>query len=235
MVYVPAGPFLMGSLIEDPWARPNERPQHTATTGAYWIDRTEITNAQYRECVVDGRCTAPIETRVYLSANRSDHPVVYVLWEQAAAYCQWVGGRLPTEEEWEKAARGIDARTYPWGNTFVASRLNFCDRHCGRESEGVMSSDGYSVTAPVGRFGIGASPYGVLDMAGNVWEWTGSWYTAYPGSTYHSSLYGQQLHVIRGGGWDSGRLSVRTAQRSAEWPGANYDNTGFRCIVPGSQ
>jgi len=128
MVYVPAGRFWMGSEDGDPDAFYNEKPQHEVNLDAFWIDRTEVTNAQYRRCVDDGPCSPPSRSISYDRDNYydnpefDDYPVIYVDWNQAKAYCTWADKRLPTEVEWEKAARGTDRRIYPWGNDFDGSR-----------------------------------------------------------------------------------------------------------------
>ncbi len=168
MVHVPAGAFEMGS--DDGYD--DEKPVHTVYLDAYWIDRTEVTNAQYRRCVQAGECreSACAGDGAY---NGADQPVVCVSWDDAAAYCEWAGGRLPMEAEWEKAARGTDGRAFPWGNEFDCRKGNFDD-----ETElddytvpGGPDCDGYDRTAPVGSYAAGASPYGALNMAGNVREW----------------------------------------------------------------
>jgi formylglycine-generating enzyme required for sulfatase activity len=162
MVHIPAGEFLMGS-DETPFAY--ERPQHIIFLDEYWIDRTEVSNAQYRLCVEAGSCAEP---QSWADPNfSSDNQPAIVTWEGAHQYCQWVDGRLPTEAEWEKAARGTDGRMWPWGNEFEPNRANLSD-----------DADGYGFTAPVGSFPGDASPYGLLDVAGNAAEWVADWYDA---------------------------------------------------------
>jgi len=195
LVYVPAGEFLMGSTeadIDKVMAQCSfckreltvgEQPQHTVTLAAYWINKTEVTNGMYAQCVADGACEPPQETKSYTRSSYyddnqyADYPVIYVDWNQANGYCEWAGGRLPSEAEWEKAARGTDGRTYPWGEQGVAGNLlNFADKNTNFDWSDKTIDDGYEDTAPVGNYPEGASVYGVLDMAGNVYEWVADWY-----------------------------------------------------------
>ena len=190
MVYVPAGEFLMGSEDED--ADSDEDPEHTVYLDAYWIYKHEVTNAQYRQCVDEGECDVPSNVNQFNNPDFDDHPVVFVSWYDADAYCQWAGGRLPTEAEWEKAARGTDGRKFPWGEESpTCSLAQF--RDCSGE------------TKPVGSFPAGASPYGALDMAGNVWEWVGDWYDGgYYSQSPSENPQGPdsgEYRVIRGGSW----------------------------------
>lgn len=233
MVFVPAGDFLMGSSEADPNADEDEKPRHLVYLCSYWIDRTEVTTAEYRRCVEAGRCSPGGLVSATFIAD--DLPVVGVNWQQASSYCTWVGARLPTEAEWEKAARGIDGRIYPWGGDFDGSRLNYCDANCVADWRDFDGDDGYRYTAPVGSFPTGVSPFGALDMSGNVWEWTADWYEA---DWYHRSPYknptGPQSgvqRVIRGGSWLYPAESVRVARRHRDVPTSRYDNIGFRCVV----
>jgi formylglycine-generating enzyme required for sulfatase activity len=233
MVYIPAGEFLLGSPENDPLADDDEKPQRPIFLDAFWIDKTEITNTQYQLCVSDGLCPP------YRPQGRrfeDDHqPVVGVDWFQAVSYCEWSGGRLPTEAEWEKAARGVDGRIYPWGNEFDGSRLNSCDVNCIADWKNRRIDDGYGYTAPVGLFPAGASPYGVLDMSGNVWEWTADWYAA----DYYSLASSQnppgpssgEQRVVRGGSWYYYGTNLRVPNRHRDSPHYRYDNIGFRCVV----
>ena len=176
-VCVPDGELLMGSdKSVDSQAHDDELPQHSVYLDAYWIDQTEVTNAMYEQCVSAGECTPPAKNSSYTrdfyygNSQFDDYPVIYVDWNQAKAYCQWAGRRLPTEAEWEKAARGTDGRIYPWGNTNPdRSLLNY--------------NGNIDDTAEVGDYPAGQSPYGALDMAGNVWEWVADWY----GETYYQN------------------------------------------------
>ncbi|NTV38152.1 MAG: formylglycine-generating enzyme family protein, partial [Anaerolineales bacterium] len=193
MVYVQAGDFLMGNPLGV--GSDEEAPQHIVTLNGFWVDSTEVTNAQYRLFVDATGHPAPINCDwgdpTYGDAAYADHPVVCVNWDDANAYCEWAGARLPTEAEWEKAARGTDGQMYPWGTVFDGTLVNFCDARCDNERvndcgdtrcysvpKDPTVNDSYVHTAPVGSFLAGASPYGALDMAGNVWEWVADWYDA---------------------------------------------------------
>jgi formylglycine-generating enzyme required for sulfatase activity len=221
IVYVPAGTFLMGSADSDPDAQYEEKPQHQVTLDAFWIDRTEVTNAQYARCVAAGACqkSALADDARF---NGADYPVVGVVWQNAADYCRWAGGRLPSEAEWEYAARGPEGRLYPWGNTFDGSKVS---------STG--NADGYEYTAPVGSLPAGASWVGALDMAGNVYEWTNNWYDEYSSEpqTNPSGPADGQTRVLRGGGWYDTSASVRAAYRHGYSPDDPVDAFGFRCVV----
>ncbi len=244
----------------------DESPRHNVYLDAYWIDQTEVTVAMYRTFVAEtGYETSaehdgwgapykpgPIEdewTHVegvdWLHPQdpnifaRDDHPVVQVSWEDAAAYCAWVGGALPTEAQWEKAARGKDVRLWPWGESFIELRGNFCDSFCPVERNKQLTfTDGYSRTAPTGSFPDGASPYGALDMAGNVWEWVADWYDEnyYANSPYENPggpLSGTE-RAQRGGAWLDYESWVRTTVRHATPPWVRCDDLGFRCAYPAS-
>jgi formylglycine-generating enzyme required for sulfatase activity len=241
MVDVPAGEFLMGSTDDDSEAYDDDKPQHTVYLDSFWIDRTEVTNAQFRKCVEAGACQAPTTCEwgdpTYNDGDKADHPVVCVICNQAQAYCQWAGARLPTEAEWEKAARGTAGRIYPWGNTFDGTKVNFCDRNCEYDWKDSAIDDGYARTAPVGHYLAGASPYGALDMSGNVWEWVNDWYS----STYYSVSPDSnpqgpdtgEWKVLRGGSWNGNRNAVRAANRSYRYPTTRYSLIGFRCAASG--
>jgi serine/threonine-protein kinase len=218
MVYVPEGKFLMGS--PDGEGADDEHPQHTVYLDAFWIDRTEVTDAMYEKCVDDDACQPAKDYGSDFTG--SNQPVVGVSWNDANAYCQWAGCRLPSEAEWEKAARGTDGRTYPWGND-----VPDCDR---AQFSGCA---GGSIT--VGSKPTGVSPYGTLDMAGNVWEWVGDWYN----SDYYSQSPSRNptgpktgdYRVLRGGSWSRSQFYVRSARRYGNFPGTRDDFIGFRCAL----
>jgi formylglycine-generating enzyme required for sulfatase activity len=241
MEFIPAGSFLMGSLDGDTTADSDEKPQHSVYLNAYWIDQTEVTNAQMARCVAAGICQPPSLVKSYTrstyygEAQFDNYPVIYVTWEDANSYCTWAGGRLPTEAEWEKAARGPVGQTYPWGNEPVASRLvNFCDWNCPFEWKDSSIDDGYADTSPVGNFPAGASPYGVLDMAGNVWEWVQDWYSeTYYASSPSSNPIGPssgQYRVLRGGAFSDIAAQVRSSFRNEKPDHSNWP-VGFRCAA----
>jgi hypothetical protein len=223
MVYVPEGSFLMGS------DKKSESPSHNVWLDAFWIDRTEVTNAMYSKCVQAGVCTTPLDYRshshpsYYDNPMYSNYPVINVNWYQANAYCQWAGRRLPTEAEWEKAARGNDGRIYPWGKQSpTASLLNFY----------YYNKD----TVAVDLYPNSTSPYGVLNMAGNVWEWVYDWYgESFYGVSPSRNPGGPSkgtTHVLRGGGWASDANQVRVTTRSGDLkPNEANDRIGFRCLL----
>jgi iron(II)-dependent oxidoreductase len=217
MVEIPAGEFLFGS-DEQPEASPPQK----VNLPAFYIDVYEVTNAQFAAFVAATGYKTTAEQagepswRDYFGKGEEEHPVVKVSWYDAEAYCKWAGKRLPTEQEWEKAARGTDGRRYPWGNEFDPEKVN------GMEA-------GYRRTLPVGSLPAGASPYGVMDMAGNVAEWTADWYKAYPGSSYRDQYMGEKFRITRGGGWFSDKEQVQTFFRNSTAPEAANDDLGFRC------
>lgn len=233
MVFIPAGDFLMGSASTDPEADADEQPRHVVYLDEFWIDEVEVSNYNYNRCLEAGGCSPPqVGSGLF---DGDDLPVVGVDWEQSADYCAWAGARLPTEAEWEKAARGVDGRQFPWGNEFDGALLNYCDANCVADWRDFGADDGYRYTAPVGSYPAGASPYGVLDMSGNVWEWTADWYAA---DAYARSVYKNPTgpasglqRVIRGGSWFYAGKSLRVTRRHKDAPLSRYDNIGFRCAV----
>jgi formylglycine-generating enzyme required for sulfatase activity len=241
MIHMPDGEFLMGSTDADPKATADEKPAHTVTLDAFWIDRTEVTNGQYvrflnalgehrgtcggYDCVetkIEDQDSHILrqEGRYVVESGFEDHPVTEVTWHGAQAYCEWAGVRLPTEAEWEKAARGVDGRLYPWGNDAPD-----CDKAqyagCGGK------------TVPAGSKPAGASPYGVLDMAGNVWEWVADWYDeAYYECSPVQNPQGANSgirKVFRGGSWGYLPKFMRTTDRARNRPAYAGFNVGFRC------
>jgi len=222
LVRVPAGEFLMGSdKGKDPDADDDEQPQHRLRLGEYWIGKYPVTNAQYK-AFVDATGYAPPEhwEGGQIPAGKENHPVVHVSWYEAVAFCEWAGLRLPTEAEWEKAARGTDGRTYPWGNQAPdKQRCNF-NRNIGD-------------TTRVGQYPAGTSPYGCLDMAGNVWEWTSSMNRSYPyrADDGRENLEVARDRIVRGGSWDDNQRLVRAADRSRNFPENKSDLVGFRCAL----
>jgi serine/threonine-protein kinase len=243
-VYVPSGEFTMGAadidaLISMGNGRAySEIPVHTVYLDGYWIDKYEVSNGQYALCVDAGVCQPPYlsssETRKNYFGNPeySNYPVIWVKWYMARVYCEWAGRRLPTEAEWEKAARGTDGRKYPWGNDSLSGeRANFCDINCLRTIANPLYDDGYADTSPVGNYPAGTSPYGVMDMSGNVWEWTSTIIQLYPydpaDGRENPDLYSER--VWRGGPWSNGYWWLRSAVRYRSSPSYWYVNLGFRC------
>ena len=214
MVLVPEGEFTMGS--DDGSA--DEKPVHQVFLDTYYIDKYEVTNALYKACVDAGVCEEPSDTENYNNSQYAQHPVVYVNWNKANEYCEWRGARLPTEAEWEKAARGTDGRTYPWGEEIDSSFANY----------GGNVGD----TTPVGSYESGVSSYGAYDMAGNVWEWVSSLYQGYPYSANDGRedlLDTSGSRVLRGGAWNSNANGVRSAARDSFDPSVTLNLIGFRC------
>ncbi|MBN1285796.1 MAG: SUMF1/EgtB/PvdO family nonheme iron enzyme [Anaerolineae bacterium] len=235
-VYVPAGCFMMGSEngYED------ERPVHRVCLSAFWIGQTEITNAQYRACAEAYECTIPKGTE-YFDRNFSDYPITRITWEQASQFASWIGGNLPTEAQWEYAARGPAGWVYPWGNLFDfgSIRLNFCDVTCYIEDiRDETQNDGYQLKAPVGSYPRGASWVGALDMAGNVWEWIFDYYNTYSYELMNDGAINpvaadinvNGAHVVRGGGFMNNDYSTRSATRG--FGSSSYEHVGFRITIP---
>jgi len=240
-IYIPAGTFHMGGF--DVRAAPDEFPAHDVTLDAYWMDQLEVTNAMYQLCVGAGVCTLPQNLGTQRKADYfnnpdfKDYPVVYVTWGQAKTYCEWAGRRLPTEAEWEHAARGDDMRTFPWGEDKADYRLaNF----------NMLVRD----TSRVGSYPLGASPFGILDMAGNVAEWTNDLYRSNyysisplvnpPGPAEGAALF----RVVRGGSLGDAEINIRVPKRSSvlgsdlrakigspEYLGDFSPRIGFRCAA----
>ena len=240
-IHIPAGKFFMGGM--DVYRENDEQPAHEVFIDSFWIDQVEVTNGMYQLCVNAGVCRPPREQRsdnreeYYGTPQFRDYPVVNVAWFDANAYCQWAGRRLPTEAEWERAARGDDKRNYPWGdelpNEYNSNSLNTVGD-----------------TTRVGSYAEGASPYGVLDMAGNVWEWVADFYRAdYYAKSPLENPQGpsaeevfDSMRVIRGGSFQEDGIFLRLVNRSYQqgpdprakqedeaYYGKTSTRIGFRC------
>jgi formylglycine-generating enzyme required for sulfatase activity len=239
MLFVPAGTFQMGSDKNETAVTPAELPNHEVSLDGFWIDQTEISNAQYNQCVNAGICRES-QYATNPSYNGDGFPVVGIAWDDALDYCDWVGGRLPTEAEWEYAAKGQSGGIYPWGNDFNGTLANFCDANCNENWADPNFDDGYRQSAPTGRFPGGASWVGALDMAGNVWEWTWDWCAGYSSDSQINPQGPDEgiCKIIRGGAWTSPSDGIRTTYRmmsSEIRPDIRHSNIGFRCVVPGNQ
>ncbi len=232
MVYVPAGEFRMGSDI----GADDEKPVHTVYLDAFWIDQTEVTNSRYAKCVATGRCGLPFTSSSYTresyygNVEFDDYPVINVNWYNADLYCEWAGRRLPTEAEWEKAAGWDDVKqrmyVYPWGNSINCTLANF----------GNSKDDGcIGDTTKVGSYLDGSSPFGGLDMAGNVLEWVNDWFDEYYYSISPSSNPlgpdSGQYRVYRGGSWDYQSSGLRVSWRGFWDPSSAWSNDGIRCAM----
>ena len=221
-MYIPEGSFLMGSNSGDS----DEKPVHLVTLDAYWIDQTEVTVGMYRACVDAGVCAEPEKTSsvthssYFYNNTYDDYPVVYVTWYDAIDYCSWVGGRLPTEAEWEKAARGDKQIKYPWGN---ASATN----------QHANYGDNLGDVDRVGSYPMGASPFGVMDMAGNAYEWVSDYYSSsYYGISPSFNPTGPSSgtrHTLRSASFNTSSTTIRAANRGSYAPGTTGDDDGFRC------
>jgi formylglycine-generating enzyme required for sulfatase activity len=207
-VVIPGGVFTQGSTRGDE----DERPARKVNVKTFAIDRTEVTRSAYDECVQAKRCKArPHDAK---TADDPQLPMTDVDWNDAQAYCRYAGGRLPTEAEWEKAARGDDGREYPWGNDADCSRANWGSF----EGEGPCADKNPGHPVPVGQYPTGASPYGVLDLGGNVWEWVADKYDEDP-----------KRRVVRGGSCCSYFVGPRAPNRNAWAPQHRDSDLGFRC------
>jgi formylglycine-generating enzyme required for sulfatase activity len=220
-VRIPAGTFLMGSAPGD--GETDEHPAHAVTVPSFCMERLEVTVAEYEACMLAGVCTATgADSQCNMNPgkrpSRSNHPVNCVDFSQAMTFCAYIGARLPTEPEWEYAARGVDGRKYPWGNTPPGPQLlNACGAECSVYAANLATpetkmamypgSDGYAETSPVGSYPRGASPFGILDIAGNVYEWTSSPYCTYPQHNCSS-----QYRVYRGAGWYTEKTAAVTTR-----------------------
>ncbi len=225
MRLVPAGEFTMGSES----GNNGEEPIHQVYLDAFYMDIYEVTNAAYKSCVAADVCDPPQSTSSYThddyyeNSQYDDYPVIYVDWNQANAYCEWRGASLPTEAQWEKAARGDDGRTYPWGEGISCSQADYYDGN----------KDCIGDTTEVGSYESGKSPYGMYDMAGNVWEWVADWYDLiYYANSPSSNPLGPssgEYRALRGGSWYYNDYYLRASYRSWNVPSYNYYVVGFRC------
>lgn len=219
----------------------SEGPQAEVFVPAFSIDRTEVTARAYAGCVRQGACRAAPEVRLDDEPAARDLPVERVTWQEANAFCRWRGGRLPSEAEWEKAARGVGRRTWPWGEEWQARRANHgrslrlggSGPQSGADDDNLDGTDGFASRAPVGSFVAGASAYGALDMAGNVWEWTSGHYSRDPphGVTRMDPRgpLSADERTIRGGSYRSPPSDLRLTRRVGLSPGERLAGVGFRC------
>ncbi len=219
MILVPGGEFIMGN---DKGYK-DEGPTHKVFLTGYYIDRFPVTNKQFKEYLKDTDAEPPRNFWDHPDFNHDDQPVIGVNWDEAKAYCNWAGKRLPTEAEWEKAARGTDARQYPWGNEWEPNRCNSLEI-------------GVKKTTVVDAYPNGVSPYGVMDLAGNVYEWCEDWYDemAYQYSTYKNPTgpkFGT-MKILRGGSWSNLPGNIRVTFRLKSTPDRHVQTFGFRCVKP---
>lgn len=226
LAYVPAGEFTMGASPYDSDRDTNEEPQHAVYLDAFWISKTQVTNAMFNTCVNAGVCkySASHQTNpYYLDPLYVDHPVVYISWPMAQTYCAWTGGRLPTEAEWEKAARGTDGARYAWGEERPREKF-------------VNAGNVYGTTTAVGLFPYGKSPYGALDMGGNVREWVSDWYDPdyYQYAPTNNPLGPESgdKKVLKGAAYSDDIRYTRPSNRLAHEPKSPGAVRGFRCVYP---
>jgi formylglycine-generating enzyme required for sulfatase activity len=237
MRLVPAGEFIMGTDRTDPenthlkigTVKPlykDQRPEHKVHLDAFYIDEKEVTNHEYKK-FIDATQFPELpghwEEGVFPEGT-GDLPVTNVTWREALTYALWAGKRLPTEAQWEKAARGTDGRLFPWGDEYQKGWAN-------------VGVDGAKALASGGSYPKDVSPYQVFDMAGNVMEWTASWYQPYPGSDYQFKKFGKEFKVLRGNGFQKGGHYFLEAYRYAFYrteakPDEYFENVGFRCVIP---
>lgn len=237
MVLIPAGEFIMGTDKTDPdntqqkigTVKPlylDQHPERKVTLDAYYIDRYEVTNKEFKQFMDDTKYPDPPGNWVggTFPEGRGDHPVTSIIWQEALAYALWAKKSLPTEAQWEKAARGPDGLSYPWGNVYEKGKAN-------------VGIEDAKATVPVGSHPEDISPYQVYDMAGNVMEWTLDWYEAYPGNVHKDPRFGKKFKVLRGNAFQkSGHYfldAYRYAFNRTEVPADEYfENVGFRCVLP---
>ena len=225
MVYIPEGYFQMGTAS----GRKDEKPMHFVFTPAYFIDKYEVSNAKYREFVLATGHQQPLlwDDETF---NKPDFPVVGISWHDAMAYAKWKGGRLPTEAEWEKAARGNDGRLWPWGNVWDKGFFFYFVNIFGDQ-------DNYPATAPVNYYQSGASPFGLFNTAGNVWEWCLDWYDEdyyrmSPEINPEGPKKPGKMKTLRGGSWINDIDGVQVVHRARNFPDTKNKIYGFRTVLP---
>ena len=226
LIYIPGGESWEGSGDWDHEYKTDETPEHKVTLNAFYIDRTEVTNSMYAECVNAGACDIPSSIEVnprFYDLHFANYPIVYVSWQSAMDYCAWIGGRLPTEAEWEKAARGTSRRKYPWKESYPSAT-------------NVNAANSVGDTTPVGSFLLGESYYGVQDMAGNVREWILDWYSpTFFSEAFYINPVGPATgtdKVLKGGSYYDNYEHTRIADRLFHDPNSIGINRGFRCVIP---
>ena len=225
LIYIPAGEAWVGSGEWDHEYKLDETPEHKVSLDAFWMYKTEVSNAMYAQCVNAGVCDEPCSEETnprFRDPLYANHPVVYVTWQNAMDYCTWVGGRLPTEAEWEKAARGSGKAKYPWQDDDPSAK-------------NVNAANSIGDTTPVGSYPLGASEYGVLDMAGNVREWVYDWYREdyYPSAPTQNPMGAATGtdKVLKGGSYYDNYEHTRIAGRLHHSPSSAGVNRGFRCVI----
>lgn len=220
MVLIPAGEFAMGSDR----GQADEQPVHRVSLDAFHLDVYEVTVSRYAEFLASQRADPPFKWNEATTGSQGNKPVTGVDWYDAREYCRWVGKRLPTEAEWEMAARGTEGRLYPWGNEHPTKA---------HANAGQTKWRGYDTLTNVGRYGPGKSPNGLYDLAGNLWEWVADWYdpTYYQYSPRENPTgpSAGPLRVLRGGAWNNDSQSIRSANRAGYAPKARRNDVGFRC------
>ena len=220
-VFIPAGSFAMGVSGDA-----TSGPSHKVTVSAFWINRTQVTNAMYALCVQAGVCQPPIRKAInphYYDPKYADHPAVYIAWSLAEAYCEWTGGKLPTEAQWERAATNDGRRDFAWGNSLPRPDLSTVNNF-------------FHTTTKVGSHPKGASPFGVLDMGSDVREWVWDWYDPYyynhsPSVNPTGPAHGKEK-ALRGASWEDDLSDAHATRRYGHDPDSAGDNRGFRCAYP---